>query len=75
MTLKPNNGQGICFCLEDLRAPCHPETLEAFDSTFGRMLRIHMENGAQVVLVEHLISALTLLGIKDVDIVLEDACH
>ncbi len=73
--IKPNEGEGIRFCLGDLRAPCHPDTLEAFDSIFGRMLRIHMENGAQIVLVEHMLSALALLGIQNVDIVLDSSCY
>jgi len=60
--VKPSEKRGIHFRIGDILIPYNQNHLNAIDSKFGRMLRVEDDKKTiQVVLVEHLLSALQVL--------------
>lgn len=75
-SLHPSLYPGIRFVVGDTVIPYDAEHLSATDSVFGRMLRLSDPGETvQILIVEHLLSALQLLGLSHVEIRLDMSCH
>lgn len=71
-SIEPTRIPGITFRVGEVVIPYDAQHLHAVDTKLGRMLALrHPEHDIQIMLVEHLLSALTLLGLTDIQIVLD----
>jgi hypothetical protein len=72
--VKPSDIPGISFRVGSTIIPYDSVHLQAIDSTLGRMLRV-TDNAQtfQIVLVEHLLSAIQLLWLTNIEIVLDES--
>lgn len=76
-SVHPSENKGIHFVVEGGgKIPYTPDTLHAIDGIFGRMLRItDREQKVQILIVEHLLSAIRLLGLSDIEIHIGASCR
>jgi len=72
--VRPSDHPGISFRVGKTVIPYDSAHLQAIDSTLGRMLRVSDDTQTfQIVLVEHLLSAIQLLGLTNIEIVLDES--
>ena len=75
-SLCPSLHRGIHFVIWGKFIPYDTKHMSAIDGTFGRMLRVSDEaETVQVIIVEHLLSALQLLWLSNVEIHLDAGCY
>lgn len=75
-TVNPTETPGISFRVEDIVIPYDSQHLYGVDTGLGRMLCLrHPDHNIQIMLVEHLLSALNLLGLNNVQIVLDKSAY
>ncbi len=68
--------KGVYFVVGTAAIPYNPDTLTAIDGLFGRMLRVSdTSSGVQILIVEHLLSAVRLLGLSDIEIHIGESCR
>lgn len=74
--IKPTDVSGISFRVGDIVIPYDSRYLAWVDTKLGRMLHLkHPDHNIQILLVEHLLSALNLLGLNNVEIVLDRSSY
>ncbi|MEI6711407.1 MAG: hypothetical protein WCK88_04325 [bacterium] len=75
--LRPSLYPGIRFVVGDTVIPYDEKHLSAIDSIFGRMLKLADKAGTvQILIVEHLLSALQLIGLSShTEIHLDTSCY
>lgn len=72
--VRPSDFPGISFRVGSTVIPHDSAHLQAIDSTLGRMLRVTDDKQTfQIVLVEHLLSAVQLLGLTNIEIVIDES--
>lgn len=72
--VRPSDTPGVSFRVGDTVIPYDSAHLQAIDSTLGRMLCVQDDKKTfQIVLVEHLLSAIQLLGLTNIEIVLDES--
>lgn len=75
-TIQPTTRSGISFCIKDSVIPYDDDHMEAIDSPLWRMLCIKDESSdTKIMLVEHLLSAIQLLWLTNIEIVLNDSSY
>jgi len=75
-SVRPSEKEGVHFVVGDSVIPYNPQTLNAIDGVFGRMLRVtDAESSVHILIVEHLLSAIRLLGLSDIEIHIGDSCR
>ncbi len=76
-SLRPSLYPGIRFVVGDTVIPYDAKHLSALDSVFGRMLRLSdSDETVQILIVEHLLSALQLMGLSSsTEIHLDESCY
>jgi UDP-3-O-acyl-N-acetylglucosamine deacetylase len=75
-SVRPSGKEGVQFVIDDREIPYNPQTLQAIDGIFGRMLRVSdAESKVQILIVEHLLSAIRLLGLSGIEIHLAESCR
>lgn len=68
-SVRPSKKEGVYFIVDDVEIPYNPNTLTAIDGIFGRMLRVgDASSKIQILIVEHLLSAIRLLGLSNIEI-------
>lgn len=68
-SVRPSDKEGVHFIVDDVEIPYNPHTLSAIDGLFGRMLRVGDKSSKiQILIVEHLLSAIRLLGLSHIEI-------
>jgi len=74
--IKPTEMPGISFRIGDITIPYDSRYLAWVDTKLGRMLHLkHPDHNIQILLVEHLLSALNLLGLNNVQIVMDKSSY
>lgn len=74
--VKPSEKNGIHFRVGDVLIPYNQNHLTAIDSKLGRMLRVEDDKKTiQILLVEHLLSALQVLWLTNIEIVLDKSSY
>ncbi len=72
--VRPSGTPGIFFRVGNSVIPYDEKHLQAIDSSLGRMLRMADDSETlQIVLVEHLLSAIQLLGLTNIEIVIDES--
>jgi hypothetical protein len=75
-SVRPSEKAGVHFVVDDIVIPYNPQTLHAIDGIFGRMLRVSdAESKVQILIVEHLLSAIRLLGLSGIEIHIGESCR
>lgn len=72
--VRPSEIPGVSFRVGKSVIPYDTAHLTALDSSLGRMLRVSDNKETfQIVLVEHLLSAIQLLGLTNIEIVIDES--
>ena len=75
-TVKPTETPGISFRVGDIVIPYDSHHLFGVDTKLGRMLCLrHPDHNIQIILVEHLLSALNLLGLNNIQVVMDNSAR
>lgn len=75
-SVRPSEKKGVHFVIGDTVIPYNSETLTAIDGLFGRMLRLSdASSNVQILIVEHLLSAVRLLGLSNIEIHIGESCR
>lgn len=75
-SVRPSEKEGVHFIVGDVQIPYNSDTFSAIDGIFGRMIRVRDDaSNIQILIVEHLLSAIRLLGLSNIDIHIGESCR